>query len=169
MTLSLYAASIPVFKQMLTALAAVLAKAEAHAIEKKIQPDALLQSRLYPDMLPLIRQVQIAVDFSKGATARLANIEIPKYEDTEVSFADLQALLAKALAFIGSVTPEQIDGNEDLDIVLRPGTPNEKHLKAQPYLLHYSLPQFFFHVTTAYDLLRHGGVEIGKRDYMGSF
>lgn len=169
MTISLYAASIPVFKQMLTALGAVLAKAEAHATEKKIQPDALLQSRLYPDMLPLIRQVQIAVDFSKGATARLANIEIPKYEDTEASFADLQALLAKVLAFIASVTPEQIDGNEDLDIVLRPGTPNEKHLKAQPYLLHYALPQFFFHVTTAYDLLRHGGVEIGKRDYMGSF
>lgn len=169
MTISLYAASIPVFKQMLTALGAVLAKAEAHATEKKIQPEALLQSRLYPDMLPLIRQVQIAVDFSKGATARLAGIDIPKYEDTEVSFADLQALLAKALAFIGSVTPEQIDGNEDLDIVLRPGTPNEKHLKAQPYLLHYSLPQFFFHVTTAYDLLRHGGVEIGKRDYMGTF
>ncbi|HEY0290203.1 MAG TPA: DUF1993 domain-containing protein [Pseudomonas sp.] len=169
MTISLYAASLPVFKQMLTALGDVLAKAEAHATQKNIQPDALLQARLFPDMFQLIRQVQIAVDFAKGASARLAQVEAPKYDDSETTFAELQALLAKTLAFIATIKPEQVNGNEELEIVLRPGTPKEKRLNAQTYLLHYSLPQFFFHVTTAYDLLRHNGVEVGKRDYMGSF
>ncbi|WP_341964043.1 DUF1993 domain-containing protein [Pseudomonas sp. RC10] len=169
MTISLYAASIPVFKQMLTALSAVLAKGEAHATAKNIQPDALLQARLFPDMFQLVRQVQIAVDFAKGASARLSGIEPPKYEDTEVTFADLQALLTKVLAFIDTVTPEQVDGHEEREIVLRPGTDKEKRMSTQKYLLHYSLPQFFFHVTTAYDLLRHNGVEVGKRDYMGTY
>ncbi len=169
MTLSLYAASIPVFKQMLTALSAVLAKGEAHATAKNIQPDALLQARLFPDMFPLVRQVQIAVDFAKGAGARLAGLEPPKYEDTETTFADLQALLTKVLAFLDTIKAEQVDGNEAREIVLRPGTEKEKRLSTQTYLLHYSLPQFFFHVTTAYDLLRHNGVEVGKRDYMGAY
>ncbi|MEX6678859.1 DUF1993 domain-containing protein [Pseudomonas sp. W2Oct36] len=169
MTLSLYAASIPVFKQMLTALGAVLAKGEAHATAKNIQPDALLQARLFPDMFPLVRQVQIAVDFAKGAGARLAGLEPPKYEDTETTFADLQALLTKVLAFLDTIKAEQIDGNEAREIVLRPGTEKEKRLDTQTYLLQYSLPQFFFHVTTAYDLLRHNGVEVGKRDYMGAY
>ncbi|WP_268796659.1 DUF1993 domain-containing protein [Pseudomonas huanghezhanensis] len=169
MTLSLYAASVPVFKQMLTALGDVLAKAEAHATDKNIQPDALLQARLYPDMFQLVRQVQIAVDFAKGASARLAQVDAPKYEDSETTFADLQALLTKALAFIESIKPEQVDGNEELEIVLRPGTPKEKRLNAQSYLLNYALPQFFFHVTTTYALLRHNGVEVGKRDYMGAY
>ncbi|MFK3797044.1 DUF1993 family protein [Pseudomonas sp. NPDC088444] len=169
MTISLYAASIPVFKQMLTALSAVLAKGEAHATAKNIQPDALLQARLYPDMFPLVRQVQIAVDFAKGAGARLSGIEPPKYEDTETTFAELQALLSKVLAFLDTIKPEQVNGHEDREIVLRPGTDKEKRLNTQAYLLHYSLPQFFFHVTTAYDLLRHNGVEVGKRDYIGSF
>ncbi|MFY1667971.1 DUF1993 domain-containing protein [Pseudomonas sp. Pseu.R1] len=169
MTISLYAASIPVFKQMLTALSAVLAKGEAHATAKNIQPDALLQARLYPDMFPLVRQVQIAVDFAKGAGARLSGIEAPKYEDTETTFAELQTLLSKVLAFLDTIQPEQVNGHEDREIVLRPGTDKEKRLNTQAYLLHYSLPQFFFHVTTAYDLLRHNGVEVGKRDYIGSF
>ncbi|RJX82670.1 DUF1993 family protein [Pseudomonas sp. LS-2] len=169
MTISLYAASIPVFKQMLTALGAVLAKGEAHATARNIQPDALLQARLFPDMFPLVRQVQIAVDFAKGAGARLSGIEPPKYEDTETTFAELQALLTKVLAFLDTVTPEQVNGNEEREIVLRPGTDKEKRLSTQTYLLHYSLPQFFFHVTTTYDLLRHNGVEVGKRDYMGSY
>lgn len=169
MTISLYAASIPVFKQMLAALSAVLAKGEAHATAKNIQPDALLQARLFPDMFPLVRQVQIAVDFAKGAGARLSGIEPPKYEDTETTFADLQALLTKVLAFLDTVTPEQVNGHEEREIVLRPGTDKEKRLNTLAYLLHYSLPQFFFHVTTAYDLLRHNGVEVGKRDYIGSF
>ncbi|KPX20913.1 hypothetical protein ALO72_100488 [Pseudomonas syringae pv. delphinii] len=169
MSISLYAASIPVFQQMLNALSDVLTKAEAYATEKKIQPPALLQARLFPDMLPFTRQVQIAVDFAKGASARLAGVEIPQYDDTETTFAELQALLAKTLAFIGSITPEQVDSKEGIEIVLRPGTEKEKRLNGQAYLLSYALPQFFFHVTTAYDLLRHNGVEIGKRDFMGKF
>ncbi|UZJ58681.1 DUF1993 domain-containing protein [Pseudomonas sp. KU26590] len=169
MTLSLYAASIPVFKQMLTALSAVLAKGEAHATAKNIQPDALLQARLFPDMFPLVRQVQIAVDFAKGASARLAGLEPPKYEDTETTFADLQALLTKVLAFLDTIKADQVDGNEAREVVLRPGTDKEKRLNTQTYLLHYALPQFFFHVTTTYDLLRHNGVEVGKRDYMGAY
>lgn len=169
MTISLYDASVPVFQQMLNALSDVLKKAEAHATAKNIDPNAFLQARLYPDMFPLVRQVQIAVDFAKGASARLSGIEPPKYEDTETTFAELQALLTKVLAFLDTVTPEQVNGNEEREIVLRPGTDKEKRLSTQTYLLHYSLPQFFFHVTTTYDLLRHSGVEVGKRDYMGTY
>ena len=127
------------------------------------------KDNLFPDMFPLVRQVQIAVDFAKGVSARLAEIEVPKYEDTEVTFADLQALIAKVLAFIDTITPAQIDGKEGIEIVTRPGTPKEKRFSGQSYLLTYGLPQFFFHVTTAYALLRHNGVEVGKRDYMGAF
>ncbi|WQG58237.1 DUF1993 domain-containing protein [Pseudomonas sp. RTB3] len=169
MTISLYAASIPVFKQMLSALSDVLNKAEAHATAKNIEPNALLQARLFPDMFQLIRQVQIAADFAKGVSARLAGIEPPKFDDTEKTFADLQALIAKTLAFIGSISPELINGQEGREIVTRQGTPKEKRFDAQTYLLGYGLPQFFFHVTTAYALLRHNGVEVGKRDYMGAF
>jgi hypothetical protein len=120
-------------------------------------------------MFPLTRQVQIAVDFAKGVSARLAEVELPKYDDTETSFAELQALIAKVLAFIGEIKPEQIDGKEGIEIVTRPGTPKEKRFSGQSYLLTYGLPQFFFHVTTTYALLRHNGVEVGKRDYMGAF
>lgn len=169
MTISLYAASIPVFKQMLNALSDVLNKAEAHATAKNIEPNALLQARLAADMFPLVRQVQIAVDFAKGVSARLAQLEVPVYDDSEVTFADLQALIAKVLAFIDGITPAQVDGNEGIEIVTRPGTPKEKRFSGQSYLLSYGLPQFFFHVTTAYALLRHNGVEVGKRDYMGAF
>lgn len=169
MTISLYSASVPVFQQMLNALNEILVKAEHHATARKIQPEALLQARLFPDMLPFTRQVQIAVDFAKGASARLAGMDVPKYDDLETSFAELQALLDKTLAFLATIKAEQIDGNEAIEIVLRPGTDKEKRLNGQAYLLTYALPQFFFHVTTAYDLLRHNGVEIGKRDYMGKF
>ncbi len=169
MTLSLYSASVPVLKQMLAALSDVLKKAEAHAIEKKIDPNALLQARLFPDMFPLLRQVQIAADFSKGISSRLAGAEVPSWPDGEATFADLQALIAKALAHIDSFKPEQFEQSETREIVLRPGTPKEKKLTGSAYLLHYGLPQFFFHVTTAYAILRHNGVEVGKRDYMGSY
>ncbi|AKA23709.1 DUF1993 family protein [Pseudomonas chlororaphis] len=169
MTISLYAASAPVFKQMLNALSDVLHKAEAHATAKNIDPNALLQARLYPDMFPLIRQVQIAVDFAKGVSARLAEVELPKYDDSETTFAELQALLAKVLTFIDGIQPAQVDGKEGIEIVTRPGTPKEKRFSGQSYLLTYGLPQFFFHVTTTYAILRHNGVEIGKRDYMGAF
>ncbi|MFL8990007.1 DUF1993 domain-containing protein [Pseudomonas sp. QLc11A] len=169
MTISLYDASVPVFQQMLNALSDVLKKAEAHAAEKNIDPNAFLQARLFPDMFPLVRQVQIAVDFAKGVSSRLAEVEVPKYDDTETTFAELQALLSKVLAYIGEFTPEQINGKEGIEIVTRPGTPKEKRFSGQSYLLTYGLPQFFFHVTTTYALLRHNGVEVGKRDYMGAF
>jgi hypothetical protein len=169
MTISLYAASVPVFKQMLQSMDAILIKAQAHAEAKKIDPAALLQARLFPDMFPLIRQVQVASDFARGVSARLAGAEVPKYEDAEQSFDDLHALIAKSLAFIDSMTPAQIDGHEDRVIVTRAGTPKEKRFNAQAYLLSYGLPQFFFHVTTAYAILRHNGVEVGKRDYMGQY
>ncbi|MDY7538909.1 DUF1993 domain-containing protein [Undibacterium sp. RTI2.1] len=169
MTISMYAASVPVFRQMLNSLSDVLSKAEAHATAKNIDPAALLQSRLFPDMLPFTRQIQIAADFAKSVPARLAGIEVPAYEDNEQTFADLQARIAKTLALLDSLTPAQFDGSEELEIVLRPGTPKEKKLSGQNYLLSYGLPQFFFHVTTAYSLLRHNGIEIGKKDYMGNF
>jgi hypothetical protein len=168
MTLSVYTASVPVLTQMLTALSDVLKKAEAHAAEKNIEPDALLQARLFPDMLPFTRQVLIAADFAKGACARLAGADVPKYEDTEQSFADLKARIARTIAFIEGFAPAQIDGSEDRDITTSAG-PNSKTFKGQAYLLNYALPQFFFHVTTAYALLRHNGVEIGKKNYMGKY
>jgi uncharacterized protein len=169
MTISIYSASVPVFKQMLTALSEVLRKAEVHATEKNIDPNALLQARLFPDMFPLVRQVQIASDFSKGVCSRLAGAEVPSWPDTEVTFADLQALIAKALAHIATLNAAQFEGSENKEIVLRPGTPKEKKLNGSAYLQHYGLPQFFFHVTTAYAILRHNGVDIGKRDYMGAY
>ncbi len=169
MTISLYAASVPVFKQMLQSMDAVLSKAQAHAEAKKIDPAALLQARLFPDMFPLIRQVQVAADFARGVSARLAGADVPKFEDAEQSFDDLHALIAKSLSFIDSVTPDQIDGHEDRVIVTRKGTPKERQFNAQAYLLSYGLPQFFFHVTTTYAILRHNGVEVGKRDYMGQY
>jgi hypothetical protein len=169
MTISLYAASVPVFKQMLGSVSAILTKAEQHATAKNIEASALLQDRLFPDMFPLIRQVQIAADFARGVSARLAGVDVPKFDDNEQSFAELQALLSKSLAFIDAITPAQIDGNEAREIVTRPGTPKEKKFNGQSYLLSYGLPQFFFHVTTIYAILRHNGLEIGKRDYMGAY
>ncbi len=166
MTISMYAASVPVFKQMLGSLSVLLEKAEAYATAKKIEPGVLLQSRLYPDMFPLLRQVTVATDFTKGACARLAGVDVPKFEDTEKDFAELQARLAKTIAFIETLTPAQIDGSEERDITFNAG-PNVRNMKGQPYLLNYALPQFFFHVTTAYAILRHNGLELSKKDYMG--
>ena len=168
MTISMYTASVPVFKQLLDALNVILGKAELQVKNNKMDPETLLQASLFPDMFNLIRQVQIATDFAKGVTARLGGIEVPVYEDNEVNFHDLQARIAKTLLFISSVTSNQIDGSEDREIVTRPGTPKEKKSSGQDYLLHYGLPQFFFHVTTAYGILRNKGIEIGKRDYMGA-
>lgn len=168
MTISMYAASVPVFKQILGSLSDLLDKAEAHANAKKIDPNALLQARLFPDMFPLTRQILIAADFAKGACARLAGVEVPKYEDTEQSFAELRARIAKTLAFIDSLPTAQIDGSEERDITTSAG-PNSKSFKGQTYLLNYALPQFFFHATTAYAILRHNGLEIGKKDFMGKY
>ena len=169
MSLSMHTASVPVFQQMLTALGGVLAKAEAHAAERKIDPAALLQARLFPDMFPLARQVQIACDFASSVSARLAGEEVPAYEGGNQTFADLQQRIATTLAFIGGLDAARFEGSQDRELVLRPGTPKERRIGGQAYLLAYGLPQFFFHVTTAYDLLRHNGVVIGKKDYMGVY
>jgi hypothetical protein len=169
MTISMYSASVPIFQQLLNSLDAILTKAEAYTITRKVDPDTFLQASLFPDMFPFIRQVQIATDFAKGVTARLAEIEVPSYEDNESSFQELKARIAKTLAFISSIKPNQIEGSEEREIITRPGTPKEKKFTGQSYLLHYGLPQFFFHVTTAYDILRSKGIDIGKRDYMGTY
>ncbi|CAL61649.1 conserved hypothetical protein [Herminiimonas arsenicoxydans] len=170
MTISLYAASVPVLKQMLNSVSDLLKKTEEHAAAKNIDPNAYLQARLYPDMFPLIRQVQIAGDFARGVSARLAGLDVPKVDDSlATTFADLRAMLAETITFLDSIKPAQIDGQEARDIVLRPGTPKERKFNGQDYLLHFGLPQFFFHVTTTYAILRHNGIEIGKRDYMGSY
>lgn len=169
MTSPTYTYSVPVLKQMLTALKAILAQADAHVAAKSIEPDALLQARLYPDMFPLIKQVQIAADFARGISARLAGVDVPTHDGKEKTFADLDALLNQTVAFLDSVNGSQFEGSETKEIVLRPGTPKEKKLSGQAYLSNYGLPQFFFHVTTAYDILRHNGLAIGKRDYMGAY
>lgn len=166
MTISAYTASVPVFKQMLAALSANLEKAEQHATARKIEPDALLTARLYPDMLPFTRQIMVACDFAKGASARLAGVEVPKYEDTEKTFADLQARIAKTVAFISSLPESGFAGAEERSITTSAGA-NARTFVGQTYLLQYAIPQFLFHVTTAYAILRHNGVEIGKRDFMG--
>ena len=169
MTSPMYTHSVPVLKQMLTALKAILARADAHLAAKSIEPQVLLRVRLFPDMFPLIKQVQIAADFARGISARLAGVEVPVFEGKEQSFADLDALLDQTLAFIDTLSAAQFEGSELKEVVLRPGTPKEKRLSGQAYLSNYGLPQFFFHVTTTYALLRHNGVEIGKRDYMGAY
>ena len=165
----MYKTSVPVFKQLLNSLSAILTKAEAYAAEKKFEPAVLLNTRLYPDMFSLIRQVQVAADFAKSVSARLAGVEVPVYEDNEQTFADLQSRISKTLSFIESLTPAQFEGSETREIVLRPGTPKEKKLVGHNYLINYGLPQFFFHVTTAYAILRSNGLEVGKGDFMGSF
>lgn len=169
MTSAVYTASIPVFKQMLGGLREVLAKAEAHASTKKIDPNALLQARLFPDMFPLLRQVQVATDFAKSVSARLAGVEVPKVEDTEQTFAELQARIATVLTFIEGLDVASFDDAATREIVTQAGTPKEKRFSGQSYLFNYGLPHFFFHTTTAYAILRHNGVEVGKKDYIGTY
>lgn len=168
MTFSMYSASAPVFTQILNSLGAIIDKAEAHATEKKIEPAALLQARLFPDMFPLLRQVQVAADFAKGACARLAGVDVPKYEDDERTFADLRERVAKTVAFIASLPQDAIEAAAQRDITTGSGD-KAKQWKGQVYLMHYALPHFYFHATTAYNILRHNGVEIGKKDFIGSF
>jgi uncharacterized protein len=169
MTSLMYTNSVPVFKQLLTALKAILARADAHAAANSIEPDAYLQARLYPDMFPLLKQVQIAADFARGISARLAGVDVPIYEGKEKSFADLDGLLVRTMEFLDSVSTSKFEGSETNEIVLRPGTPKEKKLSGQAYLANYGLPQFLFHVTSAYAILRHNGLTIGKRDFMGVY
>ena len=166
MTISMYQASVPCFVRTLGNLSAILDKAQGHVDAKKIDPLALTSYRLFPDMLPMTRQVQIACDAAKGLVARLSGLENPVHEDTEKTLVELQARIAKTLAFVQRVTPAQLDGTEDKDIVVKRGD-TETHYKGMQFLLGNALPNFYFHVTTAYNILRHNGIEIGKRDYLG--
>jgi len=161
-------ASLPIFMQQLTSLSAVIDKAAAHCQAKGVNPQDLIDARLAPDMFPFSRQVQIATDHAKGATARLSGREPPKFEDSEMSFDELKARIAKTLAFLKSVPASEIDGSEEKDVNLTVGG-QPRTLKGQRYLTYNALPNFFFHVTTAYDILRHKGVEVGKRDYLGTY
>lgn len=166
MSLSMYQASVPVFIHAFENLSKILDKGLALAVEKKIDPSVLVNARLAPDMLPLSKQIQIASDGAKGCGARLAGIEVPSYEDNETTFEELQARIAKTVAFLKTLKAEQIDGSEDKDIVLKIGG-QDRTFKGQPYLLSFVLPNLYFHVSIAYAILRHNGVQIGKKDFLG--
>lgn len=168
MTISMYQASVPVFIRMLGNLNAIVAKAAAHAQEKKIDETAFLAARLFPDMLAFTRQVQIATDFARGTAARLAGGEPPSYEDKEQTFADLTARIDRTVAYLKTITPAQVDGSEGREIV-RPIRGEPKKFTGIDYLLQYALPNFYFHTTTAYGILRHNGIALGKGDFIGSF
>jgi len=167
MTISMYQASVPRFINILGNLSNILDKAQAHVEAKKIAEGTLPGYRLFPDMLPMTTQVQIACDSAKGVVARLAGIDIPVFEDNEKTLADLKARVAKTIAFIQTITPAQIDGTEEKDIVIKRGE-KETHYKGMQFLLGHAVPNFYFHVTTTYNILRHNGVEIGKRDFLGN-
>jgi len=167
MTLSMFQASAPRFTLMLQNLSAILDKALAHAEARKIDPGVLTTDRLYPDMFALTRQVQVACDVSKGAVARLAGVEVPKFEDTEQTIPELKARIAKTVDFIKTIKPAQVDGTEEKSIALRVGG-QDLTFKGMQYLLGFAYPNFYFHVTTAYNILRHNGVEIGKKDFLGN-
>ena len=166
MSISMYQASVPTFILSLKALSGVLDKGARHAEAKGIDPAVLLGSRLYPDMFPLTRQVQIASDNAKGPSARLAGMEPPKFDDNEASFADLQARITKTIDFLQTLKPAQIDGSEDRQIVLQMRA-GPLEFKGQAYLLHFAMPNFYFHCATVYAILRHNGVEVGKKDFLG--
>ncbi len=162
----MYQATVPPLARSLTNLAAILSKAAAHAEAKKIDPAVLLNSRLYPDMLPLTRQVQIASDIARRGAARLVGLEAPKVEDTETTFAELSDRLHQTIAYLETLTPEQIDGSEANAIALPMGD-KTMTFEGLPYLLSFIQPNVYFHVTTAYAILRHNGVELGKLDFLG--
>jgi uncharacterized protein len=166
MTISMYQASVPPITRALTNLRTILEKAAAHAEARKFDPSVLVSARLYPDMYPLSRQVQIATDMAKGGASRLAGKEIPKYEDNESTFPELMARLDKTIALLETFKPDEINGSEEKTITLQL---HERTLsfRGQQYLLDYVLPNVYFHATTAYSILRHNGVEIGKKDFIG--
>jgi uncharacterized protein len=166
MAISMYQASVPVFVQILGALSGVLGKAQTYCGPKKIDPAVLFAARLAPDMFPLSKQVQIASDFAKGATARLAGVDVPSWPDHEKTISDLQERIAKTLDFVRTFKTSEIDGSEERDVKITiAGQPTV--LKGQPYLLGFAMPNFYFHATMAYAVLRHNGVELGKRDFVG--
>lgn len=168
MSLSMYQASIPVFIRVLNNLSAMLDKAAAHAEAKKFDPSVLINARLAPDMYPLSRQVQIASDGVKGCAARLAGIDVPSFPDTEATFPELKARIAKTVDFLKSVDAGKVEGSETREITLKFGG-KPTSFRGQDYLLTFVYPHVLFHVTTAYDILRHNGVELGKMDYLGSY
>ncbi len=166
MAISMYRASVPMFTRMLRNLDAILAKGAAHAEAKRIDPAVLAGARLYPDMFPLTRQIQIASDTVKGCAARLAGEQPPSYEDNETTLPELSERIRKTVAFLEGFKPEQIDGTEGKEIVLKMRS-GPLTFNGLGYLTDFAIPNFFFHVATAYDILRHNGVEIGKRDFLG--
>ena len=168
MSLTMYQASIPTFIRMLGNLSSILNKAVDQIEAKKIDPSVFINSRLAPDMYPLSRQIQITTDMAKGCAARLAGIEVPSYEDNETTFAELQSRIAKTIAFLQSINAGQIDGSEERQVTLKLRS-NEISFLGQPYLLNFVLPNFYFHITTAYAILRHNGIDIGKMDYVGNY
>ncbi len=167
MKMSMYQASLPMFIHMLRNLDAILSRGAAHAEAKGIDPAVLVQARLYPDMLPLARQVDIATDVVKGCPARLSGQEPPKYEDDETGFPELSARVRKTIAYLETFKPEQIDGTEDKQVTLKLRS-GEVTLDGYRYLTGFVIPNFYFHVTTTYDILRHNGVELGKKDFTGA-
>lgn len=167
MSISMYQISVPVFTHMLTNLAAIMEKAAAHCEENKIDPAVLINYRLYPDMFAFAKQVQIAADAAKNGSAYLAGAEPPKSDNTEQTFAELVERVKKTIEFVNAFQPEQIDGSEERDVVIKRGETTVTY-KGQAYLLNRVLPNFFFHITTAYDILRHNGVVLGKKDYLGN-
>jgi hypothetical protein len=167
MAISMYSASVPIIQRMLGNLSAWLDKAAAHAEARKFDSTVLVNSRLYPDMLPLSAQVQIACDTSKACVSRLAGVENPKHEDNEKTIAELKARIAKTLEFVQSVTAAQIDGSENRAISIPRRNKDPLQLQGEFYLKHHALPNLFFHTTTTYAILRHNGVELGKADFLG--
>ncbi len=167
MSTLLYQATIPVFEQTLGALDAIVDKASAYAAAHKIDPAVLLAARLRPDMLPFVRQTQIVCDNAKNMTARLAGAEPPKFEDNEASFDEIKARIKQTLDYIATVNAHDIEAGEDREIVFPLG-PNKMKMKGPDYVFHFALPNFYFHLTTAYDILRHNGVDLGKRDFLGA-
>ena len=166
MPLSMYTASVPVFQHMLRNLLHILDKGEASAQSRKIDPAVLVNDRLAPDMLPFTRQILIACDAAKLGVARISGLEAPKFEDNEASFAELKARIQKTLDWLATVPASALDGTEDKDVTFPVGRDATRTMKGQAYLLTWALPNFFFHVTTAYAILRHDGVDLGKRDYL---
>jgi hypothetical protein len=165
MAVSMYAIAVPTFEKHLNALDAILDKATAYAAAKKIDPSVLLSARLFPDMFNFTRQVQAATDFAKAASARLAGVAAPSLPDTETTVPELKERIAKTLAFLATLKAEQMEGSETKQFTIKVG-PNDMTFSGQDYLLHLAIPNFYFHCTTAYDILRQNGLEIGKRDFM---
>jgi len=167
MSISMHSASVPIFVRMLSNMLTWLDKADAHAAAKKFDANVLLTTRLAPDMLPFVKQIQIACDGAKFCVARLAGAEAPKFDDTEASIDELRARIRKTIDYVQSVPAAQLDGTEDKDVIV-PRRDGPMTIKGEPYLKHFVLPNFFFHATTTYALLRHNGVDLGKSDYLGA-